>query len=392
MNCAETGIRQMHASWQLFARAVALCLTFQVDLCFHSSDAFAQHPWRQADTTSDPEWIGPPLAQEDGLQYPQMLSAQHSSSDMAAQTGVMPATRLAADPGSPYQDLENFPISDPYVLRSEIPEEPMSLWEDWSLEFARVPQRTFVTGTYLGSGGNDGLGIAEFDVSTTFATSVPWLEQTHFSITPSFGLRSLHAPEGIPLPSELVQGSVMFALTRPISEDKKVTIGVAQGYYGDMNGGGSDAFRLLAVADLEWQYSPTTQWKLGVVATGRDDLPILPLAGVIWIPSPEWQFDLTVPRPRVSYRLIDSGGVRDHWLYLGGEFGGGTYAVDREGRDDLLNLQDFRLFLGWETRGTSAVNARVETGFVFGREAEYDSDGFKYEPSDTWMIRAGVSF
>ncbi len=254
------------------------------------------------------------------------------------------------------------------------------------------PQRSSVSGTWLDSGEGDGLGIVELELSTTFASPFPWLEQTFFSVTPRFGVQSLDALAGISLPSELYQASVMFSLTKPINENAQAMVGLAPGFASDLDNGSSDAFRLLAFANVSWQSSPTLKWLLGVAATGRDDVPVLPFAGLIWTPSPDWQLELTAPRPRISYRLINDQGLRDQWVYLAGEFGGGTWAVERNGRDDELTLRDFRLLLGWETKGTSLLNPKVEVGYVFGREVEYESDDFKFKPSDTVMIRAGFTF
>lgn len=39
-----------------------------------------------------------------------------------------------------------------------------------------------------------------------------------------------------------------------------------------------------------------------------------------------------------------------------------------------------------------SMNPRVEVGYVFGRNIEYESDDFEFQPSDAVMVRAALSF
>lgn len=55
-----------------------------------------------------------------------------------------------------------------------------------------------------------------------------------------------------------------------------------------------------AFAMATWQKSPTKQWIFGVVATGREDIPVLPMAGLVLTPNDYTRIELTVPRPRYA--------------------------------------------------------------------------------------------
>jgi hypothetical protein len=93
---------------------------------------------------------------------------------------------------------------------------------------------------------------------------------------------------------------------------------------------------------------------------------------------------------------------RENWVYLVGEMGGGTWAVERpDGRDDLLTYRDLRLLFGWENipprphpLRPPALGRRlqVEAGWVFGRELEFEDSGLTYEPGGTSLIQARFDF
>jgi hypothetical protein len=130
-----------------------------------------------------------------------------------------------------------------------------------------------------------------------------------------------------------------------------------------------------------------------VVYLDRNDIPILPGAGLIWTPTPDWRLDLIFPRPRLARRLVFIPRQREDWVYLGGSLGGRTWAVERQtGIPDQLTLRDYRLFAGWERIVEGGGGAFVEAGLVFGREMEYESDPLSRSFNDAFMIRAGVSF
>ena len=67
-------------------------------------------------------------------------------------------------------------------------------------------------------------------------------------------------------------------------------------------------------------------------------------------PTEDTEFRLVFPAPRISHRIATVDGT-NYYLYLGGEFGGGTWAIRREdGRDDTVGYNDLRLLLGAEIR------------------------------------------
>jgi len=87
-------------------------------------------------------------------------------------------------------------------------------------------------------------------------------------------------------------------------------------------------------------------------------------------------------------------GLDERWLYVGGEFGGGAWAVERaSGAPDELDVTDWRVFVGVERKIVGGLSRRVEVGYVFSRTLEYASDpDNEISLDDTLMLRAGITY
>lgn len=168
-------------------------------------------------------------------------------------------------------------------------------------------------------------------------------------------------------------------------------LGVTPGVYGDFRTSSADFFRLrgrgLAIIALSEQF----QFVAGVLYVNRNQTKLIPAGGILWKPNEWTDYQLVFPVPKMSKRL---GVWRDHqaWGYVAGEFGGGTWAVQRpDGKAASVDYNDYRAILGTEVRRPDGWNLKVETGPVFGRQLWF-TDGLEYRPSATWMVRAGLGF
>ena len=133
---------------------------------------------------------------------------------------------------------------------------------------------------------------------------------------------------------------------------------------------------------------PTTELVLGVDYLDRGDVKLLPVVGLIAVPHPNVRLELIFPRPRVVFRLTDR-----HQLYVGGELGGGTWAIERVTMvDDLATYRDLRLSVGLQRVKDSNRSWAVEIGYLFDRRLEYTSGNGDYSPIDTAMIRFVETF
>jgi hypothetical protein len=115
--------------------------------------------------------------------------------------------------------------------------------------------------------------------------------------------------------------------------------------------------------------NPAVDLVFGVDYLDRADIKLLPVAGLIWVPTPEMRFELVFPRPRAVFQLTDR-----YRLYFAGELGGGTWAIERESMAiDLATYRDLRACVGLEHIHKDGQRSAFEVGYLFDRRLEYTS-------------------
>lgn len=255
----------------------------------------------------------------------------------------------------------------------------------------------FVQGAQVsyGSIGDDpatGIVVRTIETSAGFAIPLGSLDNV-ISITPYFRADLLEAAAIFDVPDSLYDTGVKMFWRRPISERLGSMILVTPSVRSDFQTS-ENAFRLFGLGLLTWQWVPKTlSVSGGVVYTGREDYPVLPAMGLLWTPSPRWKYDIQFPSPRISYRLAKSGCNHETWGYLGGVFGGNTWAVKRAGGvSDELTLSDLRLVLGLEHLQPQNRSVFVEAGYIFNRSVEYTNIAFQQDLDAALMLRMGLSF
>lgn len=127
---------------------------------------------------------------------------------------------------------------------------------------------------------------------------------------------------------------------------------------------------------------PAWQLVFGVDYLDRRDVMLLPVGGVIWLPHPDMRFELVFPRPRIVLQLTDTDR-----LTIGGDLGGGTWAIERaDYTDDLVTYRDLRLTVGLEDVDEDGDWSAIEISYIFDRKLEYESGIGDYYPRETVMI------
>lgn len=219
-------------------------------------------------------------------------------------------------------------------------------------------------------------------------------------ITAGFSYTDLNAADTLDLPADLYDYSLGFSWLRPINERWTLRFMFGTALATDGKNNSSDAWQFRGGAFAVYRPNPDWSWIVGALVLGRNDIPAVPAVGVIWQPNAALRFDLTLPKPRIAFRLMDNG-PRQQWGYIGGGFNGGTWAYERVGGfDDQLTYRDWRLLLGWEStpaleRGMPFTRGRklgVELAYVFARQFEFETARSDIKLDDTFMLRVSGSF
>jgi hypothetical protein len=133
---------------------------------------------------------------------------------------------------------------------------------------------------------------------------------------------------------------------------------------------------------------PAIEAVFGVDYVDRGDIQLLPVAGLILTPNPEMRFELVFPRPRAVFQLTDR-----HRLYLAGELGGGTWAIEREALgNDLATYRDLRASIGIEYLHNDGQRSAFEIGYLFDRRLEYSSGVGDMHLDDAAILRLVTTF
>lgn len=256
-------------------------------------------------------------------------------------------------------------------------------------------QKATFTSTYLPplGGGTSAFGITDLETFTTCAVPFP-KDDWPLLITPGFGVHFFDGPQISDAPGQVYDIYVDFTWMTTVMERWVSIVGFTPGYFGDLNNFSSDSIRFKGKSILRYDWIPgKLQFLGGVLFLSRRDIYLLPVGGLIWTPSDDWRVEAVFPRPKFGKRIRWDGTSED-WVYLAGEFGGDSWAIERaNGLNDNMIYRDWRFLLGWERNLPGGAHRRIEIGYVFSRSIEYTSGNTPdVEPPNTFIIRAGMSF
>jgi hypothetical protein len=246
---------------------------------------------------------------------------------------------------------------------------------------------------------SDGLAISSFDLSAKMPV-YPFFGPPPPFINTGYSFTRIDASAELDLPESLHDFSIGLAWMRRINDRWIARFMLNGAFASDMDNTSSDGWQIRAGGFALFRPNERWSWAFGALATGRNDVPVIPAVGVIWEPSSEFKVNLMMPNPRVSFLLAESS-TRQHWGYVGGGLSGGTWAYDRDsGLEERLTYREFRLVLGWEsipprppgTFRTTGTRLNTEVGYVFGREFEFDRVGADISLADALLLRTGISF
>ena len=259
-----------------------------------------------------------------------------------------------------------------------------------------VFQKIYVTGTWQPalSEEPDALGFGELETGVVFG--FPFMRRdTPLLVTPQFGVHFLENADALDIPRELYDSAVELRHLRkfgggPWAMDVAATVG----YYSDFEQGSDEAVRVSGRGIGVYESTPNMKWLLGVAYVNRAGASVLPVAGFIYEPQADVRIEAIFPKPRLAWRTAGSVVGDERWFYVAGEFGGGVWSVTRPstGELDVLNFSDWRLLVGVERKVTHGLTRRLELGYVFNRELEYDGDAAETGLDDTLFVRTGLTY
>ncbi len=242
-------------------------------------------------------------------------------------------------------------------------------------------------------------GLATTDVHATvpllgLAGSPPPLIKVGFAYT------DLFAADSVGIPRQLFEYSIGMTWIRPCNHRWTVLSMVGAGMATDNQNRSSDAWQFRGGVFGIYEHSPQWKWTFGALATGREDLPVIPAVGVVWQPDRDYRVDLTFPRPQFNW-LISENGTRQQWAFFGAGINGTTWACESAGMvDDRLTYRDLRVVAGWESRPTSnsgmpvpmGKTLRAEIGYAVARQFEFENENRQQDLEDSFLMGITTKF
>ena len=239
-------------------------------------------------------------------------------------------------------------------------------------------------------------------VTTEATTTLPLL----FLGTPpplvkvGFAYTDLFAQSEFDLPDDLYEYTIGLSWFRKINDRWTVRTMIGVGLATDNQNTSSEAYQFRGGMFAIYEKTEQLSWTLGAIALGRDDLPVVPAIGAVWMPNPTMRWDLTFPKPRLNVLLSETN-ERQRWAYFGAGINGTTWGYEKtDTTGDRLTYKDIRVVIGWESRPASAANlpfapgktTQAEIGYVFSRELEFDDES-RVEPLvDSFMFGVSTKF
>jgi hypothetical protein len=201
------------------------------------------------------------------------------------------------------------------------------------------------------------------------------------------GIHLLSGPERTDLPPRIYDFSIAYQLrdvVGPLSYDVAFSVMAAS----DFEGSSRDGIRYPAHAVGFLSVSNHLELVFGADYLDREDIRILPVGGLIWLPHPYVRLEAVFPYPKAYFQLTDK-----QRLFLNGGLGGGTWAVERDTLvDDLMTYRDLRLGIGLEHVKDDGDWSAFEIAYLFDRKLLFSSRDGDYRPNGTVMLRIVSSY
>ncbi len=353
------------------------------------------------------------------LATPLVAAAQSSGSTLSARSSYPPGgiTLVQADPTpNPFAE-ESAPaeLTRANYLSYEPQNEPLSGDLPPSLDAVFDPQTTPTSppaesplntpeppwivpiapqfSTTWTSGSGDQVGMLDLDGRVTLVMP----KRPGFMATIGYAAHLFNGPVTTDLPAAVYDHWIEFRWLKKFNERWAMDLAVTPSLYTDYENTSSGAFRMQGRALALYTASPELQWAFGAIYLGREDVKALPAVGAIWTPNDDYKIEVLFPRPRVM-RKLSSDDDSTRWLYIGGEFGGGSWGIERSGIvpgtsfHDVVTYSALRMLIGYEHKRAKGFSPWIEAGWTFNRSLAYKTGLGDTDLSSAATLRFGGSF
>ena len=230
---------------------------------------------------------------------------------------------------------------------------------------------------WMPGGGEQEMGVTDFDTSVTFAIPFLYNARSPLLITPGFGMTFFNGPssvEAIDVPPHVFDAYLDTAWNPQLSQAFGGELAFRISVNSDFERTSGDSIRYQAKGLAVLAFSPSVKVKAGVWYIDRVRIKLLPAGGIAWTPNQDVRFDITFPDPKLSRRLTMVG-VTEWWIYARGEYGGDTWTTyaDAPGRPggpevELFDYNDIRTGIGFEFFRPAGLHGAFEVGVAWDRE------------------------
>jgi hypothetical protein len=214
--------------------------------------------------------------------------------------------------------------------------------------------------------------------------SLPTLPQNRtWGIGSGMGFHFLGGPIQTDMPPRLFDFQIGLQNRKWLSESFGYDVSAVVGAFSDFEGSARQGVRYPSHAVGYYRWSPAADLVFGLDYLDRDDYHMLPVAGVILTPHEDLRLEIVFPHPRAELRISPKQSI-----YLAGELGGGTWAIERTTKtDDVVTYRDLRMLFGIATRNGKEGVSTFELGYVFARDLSYRSSIGNMDLQDTLLVR-----
>lgn len=242
-------------------------------------------------------------------------------------------------------------------------------------------------------------GFAVFESNTEWEYNTPVFINWIFGFTQQFNYRAWEGPNATPaFPTVALPGSVYrigwdLKLATPANYQWSALLAFNPSINSDFESGLTrDAWNLDGRGMIFFRQTPQWTWVLGAGYWDRVHDKIIPYAGVIYTPTPQWEWRILFPESRISYFLGRPYGFST-WLYTRGEFHSEAYEIQlpTTGAREQVEVTDWRILLGLRF-DNGWVSSFLEAGWVFGRDVDYLNGTPGFDVSSGFIGRLGIRF